>query len=233
MKYGNRIRFKELITNKQYRAIIILVFYFFFFAILVIGARASLNKKSTISEEVKQKTSVRQIKGFSNIKSANFNYKYTLNIDDEMYIYEGKKYDNKDSYTLTVGKDIKNYVQVDDFSFEIKNKEKVLTDKPIYYLDFFDAALLEKIIENSSLKGDGVYSIDNIILNKLLNLQLGVSNKLENDIMLSYVDGNVTRIDINYTNFINSINKNIKKVLLTLEYKDFGQVLDFDVQSDN
>ena len=55
------------------------------------------------------------------------------------------------------------------------------------------------------------------------------NNKLDNSIILTLEENIVTRIDINYTNYMKFTNKAINKVLLTLEYKDFGTVLDFDV----
>lgn len=235
MKEEKKFKVSELVTNRQYRAIIILVFYFFFFVILIIGARTALNKKEVTNDETvkEQITNTTKVNGFSSIKESNFNYKYTLNIDDKIYTYEGKRYDNKDSFTLSVDKDIRNYVQVDNFSFEIKDKEKVLTDKPIYYLDFFDINILEEIIKNSIKKSDNIYSIDNKSLDSILKGQLGVNNKLENSIMLTCEDNTITRIDINYTNYMKFTNRSINKVLLTLEYKDFGKVLDFNVKNND
>ena len=232
MKEDKKFKLSQLVTNKQYRSIIVLIFYFFFFLFLGIAARNALSKKQIMNNEnIKEKSD--SINSFSSIKSANYKYKYTLSVDDKIYIYEGKKYNNKDSYTLTTNEDIKEYVQVDDFSFEIKDKEKVLTDKPIYYLDFFDIDILEQIIKQSTKKDVNIYSIDNRKLDSILKRQLGVNNKLDNSIMLTLEEGIITRIDINYTNYIMFTNKTINKVLLTLEYKDFGTVLDFDVKNSN
>ena len=78
------------------------------------------------------------IKGFELIKNNNFSYKYILQVNDDLYVYEGKRFQNKDSFTLTSDNSIKNYIIVDTFAYEIVNNETVMTDKPYYYIDFLD-----------------------------------------------------------------------------------------------
>ena len=39
------------------------------------------------------------VKGFELINKRNFNYKYTVIADGETFIYEGKKYENKEYFT--------------------------------------------------------------------------------------------------------------------------------------
>lgn len=222
----------DLVTNKQYRAIIILVFYFFLFLVLIMSVRNSNSKESTTTEENKETVTVTsKIKGFSSIKQANFHYRYTLNIDNNNYIYEGKKYNKNDSYTLTVGTTKKVYTTIDEFTFENKNNENVLVDKPYYYIDFFDPEILEKILIKAVNKENNIYTITNTNLDRLLGNKIGVDDKSENNILLQYTDGTVTRIDIDYTNYAKYNGANINKVFLTLEYNDFGIVEEFNIKN--
>ena len=230
---NNKFKVSDLATNKQYRAIIILIFYFFFFLVLIIAVRGVLDKEDVSdNKETKEKVKeISKVKIFSSLKKKNFTYKYTLTVDDKVYVYNGEKYNDKDRFTITTSNDIKKYVQIDNFSFEIKNNEQVLTDKPVYFLDFFDVDLLENIIKSSKDKSNNIYTINNRELDNILDLQFEVNNKLDNDIIITLDNGIIKRIDINYTNYVKFNNRNIKKVLLTLEYDNFGNVDDFDIKN--
>lgn len=223
----------DLVTNKQYRAIIILIVYFFIFLALIIGIRnAESNELENKQEQTEQKTtSSSKIKGFSPIKQANFNYKYTLNIDNTIYTYEGKKYNKNDSYTLTVKNTKKTYMTIDNFTFEIKNNEQVLVDKPYYYIDFFDVNALEKIILKSINKDNNIYSISNYNLDKILDNKVKIDDQQINNILLHYENDIVTRIDIDYTNYAKYNSSNVKRVYLTLEYSDFGVTEEFNIKN--
>lgn len=222
----------DLVTNKQYRAIIILVFYFFLFFALIISIRNMESNELQKKEDTLQSiTNSSKIKGFSLIKQANFNYKYTLNIDNTNYIYEGKKYNKNDSYTLTVGPTKQTYITVDNFTFERKNNENILADKPYYYIDFFDPNILENIIIKANGKENNIYTITNSNLDKILGNKIGIDDHKENNILLQYTDEVVTRIDIDYTNYAKYNGLNVNRVYLTLEYSDFGIIEEFNIKN--
>lgn len=222
----------DIITNKQYRAIIILIFYFFLFLFLIISVRSSLNKENKDEKDNNEKYTVNsKIEGFAPIKQSNFNYKYTLNVDGVNYIYEGKKYNKNDDFSLTVGKEKKYYTVIDDFTFQKRNNENILTEKPYYYIDFFNPTIIEQILLKATPKENDIYKITNINLDKILGNKIGIDNKLENNIILQYTDDIVTRIDIDYTNYIKYNGVNVKKVFLTLEYSNFGMIEEFDIKN--
>lgn len=223
----------DLVTNKQYRAIIILIFYFFLFLTLIISVRNLDSKEKSNLEENKtqENTTSSNIKGFSLIKQSNFNYKYTLNVDNVIYVYEGKKYNKNDSYTLTVAKTKKIYNTIDNFTFEKQGDKDVLTDKPYYYIDFFDPNILETILIKAIKKENDVYSITNTNLDKLLGNKMNIDDQNENSILLQYSNDTVTRIDIDYTNYAKYRGSNVNKVYLTLEYSDFGIIEEFNIKN--
>lgn len=223
----------DLVTNKQYRAIIILIFYFFVFLALIISVRKLDSKEKSNPEENKTQTNTTssKIKGFSLIKQSNFNYKYTLNIDDVIYIYEGKKYNKNDSYTLTIGSTKKIYTTIDNFTFERQNNSNVLVDKPYYHIDFFDTNILETILVKAIQKENNIYTITNSNLDKLLGNRIGIDDIEENNILLQYKDETITRIDVDYTNYAKYMGSKVNRVYLTLEYSDFGVVEEFNIKN--
>ena len=222
----------DLVANKQYRAIIILIFYFFLFLVLIMSVRNSTSQEnSTTKENVDQTVTFSKIKGFSSIKDSNFNYKYTLNIDNVNYIYEGKKYKKNDNYTLMVGTTKKTYTTIDEFTFESRNNENVLVDKPYYYIDFFNPDILERILIKAVEKDNNVYTITNIDLDRILGNKIGTNDKGENNILLQYTNDIVTRIDIDYTNYAKYNGAKVSKVFLTLEYSNFGIVEEFNIKN--
>ena len=90
-KENGKFNIKELFTNRQYRAIAILIFYAILFAVLIIGLNGP--KTLSVNESGDQKSS---LDGYKLIDGKNFNYKYTVTVDNETYYYEGKKYNNKE-----------------------------------------------------------------------------------------------------------------------------------------
>ena len=89
---NNKFKVSDLATNKQYRAIIILIFYFFFFLVLIIAVRGVLDKEDVSdNKETKEKVKeISKVKIFSSLKKKNFTYKYTLTVDDKVYVYNGE-----------------------------------------------------------------------------------------------------------------------------------------------
>lgn len=222
----------DLVSNKQYRAIIILIFYFFLFLVLIMSVRNSTPKENSATKEnVEQTVASSKIKGFSPIKDSNFNYKYTLNIDDVYYIYEGKKYKKNDNYTLASGTTNQTYTTIDEFTFESRNNENVLVDKPYYYIDFFDPTILEKVLIKAIGKDNNIYTITNIDLDHILGNKVGIDDRGENNILLQYTNDIVTRIDIDYTNYAKYNGAKVSKVFLTLEYSDFGIIEEFNIKN--
>lgn len=222
----------EIVTNKQYRAIAILIFYFFLFAFLIISIRIS-DKKAEMAKKDGNQDIIENgtIKGFELIKNNNFSYKYILQVNDDLYVYEGKRFQNKDSFTLTSDNSIKNYIIVDTFAYEIVNNETVMTDKPYYYIDFLDTSVIENIINTAKKSSNRIYSINNKSLDALNVKKIGVNNRDKNKIILHYDNGVITRIDFDYTNYVSFDNSGIKRVFLTLEYSNFGSIDDFDVKN--
>ena len=106
-----------------------------------------------------------------------------------------------------------------------------MTDKPYYYIDFFDTSVIENILNTSKKSGRTIYTINNKSLDKLNTKKIGVTNRDKNKIIIHYDNDVITRIDIDYTKYVSFADSSIQRVFLTLEYSDFGIIEDFDVKN--
>lgn len=227
---NKKFKFSDIVTNKQYRAIIILVFYFFLFLVLIISIR-SMDNKNVSEKENNQVESSSKIDGFSYIKSSNFNYNYNLTVDNNTFIYEGKKYDKNDEFSLMINNEKKDYIINDGYTFEKKNKDNILRDKPYYYIDFFQPEVIEKILINSKKIDDNNYVISNSKLDSVVDSEIGIDSDLDNYLKVYYQNNVITKIEFDYTNYVNYCGVKVGKVLLVLQYYDFGLVEKFDIKN--
>lgn len=232
---------KDILDNKQYRAILILIFYAIFFIGIIISARSTINKnknKEANKEETKteQKSNTKdKLKGFYTSKNANYEYKYTLIISDKTTehtkIYEGRKYKDKDSYTLTEDGKIKTYISNDGYTFEKKGEQIIVSNETYYLINYFNPDVINKIITKSVYIDNNHYTIANRELGKLLNSNISMADTKTNTIDLYYTQDKITKIEIDYSNYANALDNKINSAKLTLEYKSFGTVEDFNIKN--
>ena len=228
----------DIFRNKRYYAIANLVFWFGVLLILIIIARitppTSSVKNPENDLEIKSEFS-----GFSYIKNKNFNFKYTLSVDNGIFlannekeiiktIFEGKEYNSKILF-----KDNKNsefFIQ-DKLVLKKENNNFVLAKNPCEYFDYTNVDLVEKILLESTQDTDGGYILP---LNKYLEL-IGVPQEVTDKTI--YIDltkderGIITKIEMDLSEYISLTDSTIKSVELKLEYSSFGEIEDFDIKN--
>lgn len=225
-KKEQKFEFKELFTNKQYRSIAILIFYAILFVVVIAMIRMPSN-----SGIIENGTHVTNVKGFELIDNKNFSYKYTIMVDDEQYIYEGKKFKDKDLVTLTKDEETREYY-LENNKYYVKEEDSFVSivEKPILIFDFFHTDALDMLISRSILIDEVAnrYRIDNQDLYDVLNSDNSKVDSGENYITLNYRNSNITRIVFELDNYSKTIGENYNKVIITLEYFDFNLIDDFD-----
>lgn len=218
-----KFQFKELFTNKQYRSIIILSFYAILFTVLIVFIRNPVD----VGTGGNNKTNV---EGYELIDNKNFGYKYTVTLDEDIYVYEGQKYDNKDLFTLSKGEVSANYyVEGDKFYKEENGVYKSIMDKPIMVFDYFNTNLLDQLIARSIIidEKNNKYKIDNQALYDILNEDTSKVESGDNYITLGYRNSNITKIEFELGNYARLVGDNYDKVVINLEYYDFNLIEDF------
>ena len=225
---------KKLVFNslrdERIRSTIIMAFYIALFLVLIINIRTNKNSDIVKKEEKNNLiNSIEDVKKY--LDSNNFSFTYVLKIDDQNYIYMGKKYDYKSkfSYQRNIEKD--NYYQSSKEFYIEKNDDYVRTDNPFQYFDFSDSSMISKLITESSYnKRDNIYEINNVDFSKVIKGKDILKNKNINTIDISYTDSDIVRVTIDFTNYVKEIEDNHNLIVLDLEYRDFGKIADFQIE---
>lgn len=227
----------SIASNSRVKAIFMLIFYGLILVMLLIflnnptDNNIKCNIKNESSDSSIDGIITSKIEGFIPIKTNNFNYKYSFNIDGLTYTYSGKKYSFKDKFNLVIDDLIKEYYIYDEISLLNNNGVYMLTSKPYMYIDFFDTELIEKILLNLNYSIDlDVYYISNNKLAKLINKEGLEDSNLVNPVIVSRdSSNNINKIVINLLNYVKTITNSDDYTIasLTLEYENFGNIKNF------
>lgn len=222
-----KFKFSEIFTNKQYRAIAILVFYAILFVVLIISIRTP--KGNGLNDIINNKT---KLEGYELIDNNNFGYKYTVTMDDNIYYYEGKKYQNKELLTVTVGEEKREYYfEGDNVYLKENNYYNFINIKPYILFDFFDTDINKALILRSIKiqESSNRYTIDN---QKIYDVISNSSTKIvsgENYIDLVYRNDNITGIRFDFSNYTKTVGEGYNNIIVALEYYDFNLIDDFNI----
>ena len=191
--------------------------YILFIVFMIIIVR--INDSKTVSNKSND----------NNLNRENFFYTYKLTIDDETYIYEGKKYNDKESFRVTNTKEENNYYIYNDIALIKKDNDYVLVDRPYYLINYFDIKEINKIINMSQYdKDDKLYKLTTT--NFALVYDIDIDDNSLNTIKIEYKDNHINKIKIDYTNYALARGEPVRRVYIELEYKDYGKVKDFDIK---
>lgn len=226
---NNEKKFKitDLITNKQYNAILNLVLGFGTIIILIImirlsGSSVPNNTNNNINNNGIQSV----VSGFNDIKGKNFSFKYTLTENGKSVVYQGKERENKLLFTDTINK--LEYYAIGDVVSVKKGNDYVIGTNPSKYFNYFDVELVEKIISSAKVdEDDYVISINDF--SKLVSSD----KSSEGDIYISLTKSNgiITKITFDLGEYAVLTDKNIKTSVLTLEYSNFNLIDDFEIKT--
>ena len=102
---------------------------------------------------------------------------------------------------------------------------------PYFYFNYFDVSLIKKII-NSSVYYEGKYQISSEALSNLTKNGVPMNGDSLNTITLRKENGTVVSMELDITNAVNGIMGNSEKTVISIEYRNFGQVENFNVDFD-
>ena len=190
------------------------------------------NKKFSI-KEIFTDRQYRAIEGYELIDAKNFSYKYTVLVDDEIFYYEGSKYNDKDLVTITKDEETREYY-LDGNNIYIKENDNYVstTTTPYVLFNFFDTDKLESMLLRSIVVDEAnyKYKVDN---QKIYDVVIGGLSQIEagdNYINLVYRNDNITGATLNFSNYAKVIGESYSNIVITLEYFDFNLIEDFEIQ---
>lgn len=214
-----KFKISEIFTNKRYYAIANLVFYSVVILVLIAFVRSKPTPKVNGSDNNNAQASY--VEGFDSIKSKNFNFKYVVKSKEQEIIYDGKQRDDKILFVNQLDK--KEYFKQKGIVLEKKENDYVLNTTFKSYFDFFDVDLINDILQSARFE-DGEYFISN----KDFSEKVGFP-QTEDTIYGAYIQTIKQNEIITSIEFdLSEIDTNIETI--TLQYKNYGLVEDFDIK---
>ncbi len=221
---------KERFTGDKFKLIFNVVFYALMF-ILLFMTLTSRQKATNVKPQNKPDYEEVTLEGFETIDKKNFEYSYSLVVDDSTYVYSGKKNSNKDIFAVTNKGQIQNYFTIDDVAL-IQNGDKwELAEYPIMYFNYFNTDLIEKII-NASLfsKSKNRYEITTSAMLSIFDPAIRLDNKSINTINLVYTNKTISSIEMDISELAKHYDSNVTSAKLSLNYLKFGEVEPINIE---
>lgn len=235
---GNKKKFdfSKMMTDKQSKSRMILFFYIILIVGLIITIRVSPKNKDekTKSEEKNNNQIIEENEidkelneMFSFIDGNNYEFKYTMTLDDNISIMEGKRYDKKINFKLIENdKYQEEYIGTKDNLSAVENS----TSNNATF-NMFTATFLRKVIKSSTIKNE-IYEITNEDLNKIMSNNVKINNKDDiNTLKLVMKNNKITEVHFDISNLISDYSKKNTRALVVLEYYNFGLVDDFEIKN--
>ena len=218
-------------TSKQ---IAFFGFYLVFFVVIIILLRTSY--KSIGTKETKKLNGYGYDYKLTSLTNNNYHFVYKENLNDNEIIYEGDTLNSVTSLTKS-GEVATNYYLTGDKVY-LKDNNLLTwseTTNPMMFKDFISTLNIQSIINESEYvyKSEYIkenflyfgYSITNNKLRKVFKQNEVEGDTLTNNIIV-VTDKNGTIKSVNYelTNYYKSIDQNINKYILNINYSKFNEI---------
>lgn len=171
------------------------------------------------------------------IYNNNFEFSYKVSIDESIYMYTGKRYNDKESFIFNNLE----YYNLDDDFYQRTGDSFIETVNPYVYSDFMKVDNIQEFINLATLNskteyenGDFVYNYKistTSIVKKIEDIDIDIDD-LPNEISVCISNGNIKSIEFNLNSY--GLFKGISndKFVITLSYFNQGEVSDFDILTD-
>lgn len=228
-KFKNFLKFiKELNKTPRGKALLFFGVYFIFFLALAILARVGGGSSRPINNNLASNYNSVLLQ---NINSNNYEFIYTIFIDDNNYIYKGSKKDNEETFVLN---DVVKFYRKDDIFYKEENGNFIKSDNPYLFSDFVDILSINKLMEDATYVSKTDYESGEISYNFLLatesivlkteNINIDIDS-LPNDFIISTnKDGEVAKLEFNLDNYGKFKNICNNQFRIKLEYFNYGKV---------
>lgn len=249
MKYNKEGEFDvyELFSNEKYRARLVLGFYAVLIAILVISLRTGSSSNNVVKDDNSNKKTVETEnkddneqensngtnefeKKFVYILQNNYEFEYKLVMDEKVAVSKGKRTDKEIIFDVSSTDENVNCYGVDDTLMCNHEGEYQETEYPYFFFNYYNPEKIIDILSESEYNSeDNKYHIDNATLYYYGDGSIDFSkvDKIEkNDNTIELIEKNekVVGIKMDFSNFFNNEDTGLEKVLLELNYTNFGFV---------
>lgn len=233
--------------DDRYHAIAMLVIYGIFMIILIAVIRiggssttnSSLNQNNnttpspTITPTPPVDNSEEDSNPSINMNDINYSYSYTISYNGVTEVYLGKKIDEKEKFTLIKNGTTTDYAILNDNYLILENGTYHITENPSKFFKYCDVEKILLLIENEiptenneSIK----YSISNQSLVTTFKESLTINNEQTNLIQLHVSGETLKSVDLDFSNYILSLEGIDASLTIHMEFADIGTTEDFEIK---
>ena len=216
--------------TKKGRAYLFWIFSFIFFLILMIYSRSiqNMHTNNTTSNSSNTNTT-KSLFSYSELLNNNYSFIYKINIDNNTYLYEGKRLNNKSIFTFNNNK----YYQENDNYYKFNNNKYIKDINPIKFEYLLDINNITDIIDNSYYysktdyeSGKKVYNylISTNNINKLMYNNNTDIDDISNEINYSTYNNSLNEITYNLDSLCKYIDNCNNNLVINIKYDNIGSI---------
>lgn len=213
---NKKLTLKERWKDRRERAKIKLCLYGIFFLIVIIFTRVQVHNYEKLPQDNK-------IDSFINTINDNYIYTIEVTINNNKYLYSGKKLGHNSSITRTVEDTTEYYYEMNNKYYILDNNGNYIltSEKEIYpYIDYryLDLDNIKEYIKLGT-KENNIYKVklSDITLNNSSNNYITISIDEDNKVLL-----------IDYTELFKIDDSSINTASVKINYRDIGKVISLE-----
>lgn len=220
--------YKSLKGTDRGKGILFLGRYFIFFVVLFLIFNIGGTRNTTLPEDYELNSSGNY--SVDKILNENYNFKYTIDIDNNLYIYSGERKENIEYFTFN---GIQYYHNTNNY-FTNNNGMWISTTNPYIYTEFLDFNRLGEIIVDATYisktefdSGKTLFNYQlstNSLMKRIENIDTDIMEVPNNIVFTAGSDSVLNKIELDlssYGKFKGICTNNFR---IILEYSNFGGV---------
>ncbi|MDO4996020.1 MAG: hypothetical protein Q4E69_02465 [Bacilli bacterium] len=213
---------KELKKTPRGKGILFFSFYLVFFLIIAIVARLVPNKPIVTDniENEEDIISIREVNGY------NYNYKYTINVDNNIIYVNGMKDNEEEKFTYTVNNIDFDYYKSGTLYYI--NQEEVDTPMYLNIIDNIDLLLsnsyYDSVVNYKSGKQVLRYQISSSTISNMLNSKDLDIEEIPNEIRVTQNNDRIDEVEIVLDSYCSALNICLNNMNIKMEYSGFDTV---------
>lgn len=223
-KFNLKNTVNDVFNDSQKKAWVVLGAYFIFFIVIIFSIRSNQTKNDNLNQNNSNLPF-----SISKIKSNNYDFKYTVNFDDNIIIYQGKNYQSNSLFTVN---DFDTYYKEGEVFFKKENEVFVNSDNPYKFSELRNIDILEKILNQAKLDSHTIYEDSTKIYNYQITtdtLEKIFNNRdIDTDLAVNkitvYVDklNQASKFTFDFSSYANYKGYILSKGIVEVEYSNFS-----------
>lgn len=222
-KFNLKNTVNDVFNDSQKKAWVVLGAYFIFFIVIIFSIRSNQTKNDNLNQNNSNLPF-----SLSKIKSNNYDFKYTVDFDDNIIIYQGKNYQNNSLFTVN---DLDTYYKEGEVFFKKENEVFVNSDNPYKFSELRNIDIVEKILNQAKLDSHTIYEDSTKIYNYQITtdtLEKIFNNRdIDTDLAVNkiavFVDNNneVYKFNFDFSSYTNYKKYTIDEGIIESTYSNF------------